>query len=304
MMMHFLAALLLALPVAWPMYQFAPNHEAVFDDTASPVAWQRPLPGKVNGGLAIVGGVVYVESFDHRLYALDARTGAVRWSADLGNIAMTAPIVADGLVIAGTGSNEPLIETPAQTIWGRKKGDAVVALSAKTGAVVWQLRTVGEDMPTPALVHVRGVDAIVFANGDNHLRALRLRDGKPLWAIPTQGISTMSSAAAVGNTIYAISGVPVPGVHHDELYAVNADTGAYLWRSPVGNADCSPTVADGMVFVEGSGNDPRRPEYSADFNDIVAVDATTGKLRWSWRSGWGYLTPTASHEQAIAGLEV
>jgi outer membrane protein assembly factor BamB len=88
------------------------------------------------------------------------------------------------------------------------------------------------------------------------------------------------------------------------LYSVDATTGATLWRVPLGNVDCSPTVEGGTIYVEGSGSDPSRSGEISTFSDVVGVDATTGKMKWSWRSGWGHFTPTASHEQAIAGLVV
>jgi outer membrane protein assembly factor BamB len=122
--------------------------------------------------------------------------------------------------------------------------------------------------------------------------------------VPTRGIGTMSSAAAVGNVAFASTGVPNPATAHDELYAIDVSNGSYKWRAPVGNTDCSPTVDNGIVYVEGAGSDSRHPDKTADFSDVVAVDAATGKVRWSWRSTWGHFTPVGSHEQAIAGLAV
>ena len=291
-------------PQTWPMYQYQPNHNAVFAGPAQGYSWHQRLGGKVNGGLAIVNGTLYVEGFDRRLYALDAQSGRVLWIAALQNIAMTAPIVADGLVVVGTGSNQPLMQSPSQTIWGRPEGDYIQAFYTRDGSLAWQQRTSGEDMPTPVLVNVNGENVLIFANGDNHARALRLRDGSLLWTRPTQGIATMSSAAAIGTTAYFIAGVPSPGSLHDSIYAVDAKTGTALWRAPLGNVDCSPTIDGGTLFVEGSGFDAKRSAAFSTFSDVVAVDANSGKMKWSWRSGWGYFTPTASHEQAIAGLAV
>jgi|SRR5579884_545159 len=291
-------------PHTWPMYQYQANHNAVFAGPSRAFSWHQKLGGKVNGGLAIVDGTVYVESFDKHLYALDAQNGRVKWTARLQNIAMTAPIVADGLVVVGTGSNAPLKETSKETVWGRPEGDYLQAFSMRDGSLVWQQRTVGENMPTPALVRVNGENTLVFANGDNHAYAMRLRDGQTLWSFPTQGIATMSSAAAVGTTVFFVSGVPSPGSMHDSLYAVDGTTGANLFRVPLGNVDCSPTIENGTVFVEGSGTDAKRPAATSTFSDVVGVDAASGKMKWSWRSGWGHFTPTASHEQAIAGLAV
>ena len=71
----------LAAPLSWPMYQYQANHEAVFNGPVNGVNWHRRLGGQINGGLAIAGNILYVESFDKNVYALDTRTGAVRWSS-------------------------------------------------------------------------------------------------------------------------------------------------------------------------------------------------------------------------------
>jgi outer membrane protein assembly factor BamB len=75
-----------------------------------------------------------------------------------------------------------------------------------------------------------------------------------------------------------------------------------LWRAPYGNADCSPTVAFGRVFVEGSASTANRPPNRNAFNDVVAVDDATGKLRWRWYSGYGTFTSVGSDEQGVAGM--
>ena len=94
-----------------------------------------------------------------------------------------------------------------------------------------------------------------------------------------------------------------PGSWHDELYAVDTQRARYIWRAPIGNVDCSPTVDNGTVFVQIPATTPSAPRYR-DVQRCRRVDAHTGYMRWSWRSGFGYFTPTASHEQAIAGLAI
>jgi alcohol dehydrogenase (cytochrome c) len=53
--------------------------------------WERPLPadlhtigfGKVNRGVAALGGMLYIGTLDAHLVALDAKSGAVRWDAEV-----------------------------------------------------------------------------------------------------------------------------------------------------------------------------------------------------------------------------
>lgn len=283
-------AALLAFASVWPMYQYRPSHNAVFPGPGHAARWTHSFGGKINGGLALVDGVLYVESFDKRITALNARSGSTIWSTKLPNVDMTTPIVADGLVVVGTGTNaSELTPKNGVLLWGRPQGDFVMALDQRSGSIVWRYHTTGEDMPSPALVHLRGGDAVVFANGDAHIRALALKTGRLLWSLPTVGIGTMSSAAVSGTTVY------VNTAHR--LHSVNAQSGRENWHVVAGGSDNSPTLAGGRVFVEMSTTGEQ-----AFSNRISAVDERTGKVLWRWISGDGYFSDTGSNEMSIAGL--
>ena len=63
--------------------------------------WKFNTGGQV-GSPTAVDGVVYVGSYDHKLYAFDAQTGGVRWAAETGSIIISKPAVADGIVCVGS----------------------------------------------------------------------------------------------------------------------------------------------------------------------------------------------------------
>lgn len=286
---------------AWPMYQYRPDHNAVFASSARAVSWSTRLGGKINGGLAFDRGALFVESFDRRVSALDARSGRILWSTAVPNVVMTTPIVADRLVIVGTGTSNVLTQTAGKLIWGRALGDAIIALDEGTGRVRWRRSTVGEDMPSPALVRVRGIDAIVFANGDDHIRAWRVSNGRTLWQWSVAGIASMSSAAFDGGRVFVVIGDGSHSGTQDHTIAIDPNDGHVVWGAPYGNADCSPSIAGGVVFVEGSNADASRPPPNA-FNDVAALDERTGRLLWRWYSGYGTFTSTGSDEEGVAGL--
>jgi outer membrane protein assembly factor BamB len=282
------------------MYEFRPNHNAVFGSGA-PATWSTRLGGKINGGLAFAGGTIFVETFDRRASALDARTGRVLWSTPMPDVVMTTPIVADHLVIVGSGTSHVLTENGSRLIWGRPQGDDVVALDEGTGKVRWQRKTDGEDMPSPALVKIHGTDAIVFANGDDHVRAWAVADGHTIWERSVPGIASMSSAAAADGRVFVVIGEGSHSGTHDHAIAIDPQSGRIVWGAPYGNADCSPAVAGGEVFVEGSNADTSRAQPNA-FNDVEALDERTGSLLWRWFSGYGTFTDAGSNEEGIAGL--
>lgn len=281
------------------MYQARPDHNAVFGGGGT-YAWETAVGGKVNGGLAIVGETIYVESFAPAVFAVDRRTGRIRWQTPMRNLVMTTPIVADGIVIAGTGRDQTAIETPQRIVWGRPQGDEVVALDAMTGRVRWRYPTVGEDMPSPALVQAEGHPAIAFANGDDRVRALDLHSGRLLWSTPVEGVATMASAAARNGVVYVLAGMPAESHRPDRVYAIRASDGRTLWSAPYGNADVSPAVAGGSVAVESASSIAGPPDRNA-FNGVEVLDALSGRRLWSYQSPLGFFANVGTSEEAVAG---
>jgi outer membrane protein assembly factor BamB len=51
---------------------------------------------------AVADGVVYVGSLDQKVYALDARTGALLWEYATGDWVESSPAVANGMVFIGS----------------------------------------------------------------------------------------------------------------------------------------------------------------------------------------------------------
>ncbi len=284
------------------MYQLQPDHDAVLPGSTQSLRWHHRFEGKINGGLAIVNGSVFVESMDGQVSALDARTGELRWSTPVTNVVMTTPIVTGNTVIVGTGTSAVLEQDQNRVIWGRPQGDAIVALDTRNGRVRWQQSTIGEDMGSPALATVGSRNAVIFANGDEHVRALDAQTGTSLWETPVRGVDSMSSATYDAGAVFLIVGGPANWKLPDRLLSIDATDGGIRWRAPYGNADCSPTVAGGRVFVEGSASTSGRPPDRNAFNDVTAVDERTGAQLWRWNSGFGTFDNIGSDEEAIAGL--
>lgn len=87
------------------------------------------------------------------------------------------------------------------------------------------------------------------------------------WFFPTGGAVT-SSPAVVNGIVYFGSG-------DSNVYAVNASTGALVWKYTTGNyiSYSSPAVANGVVYI-GSQDD-----------NVYAINASTGALVWKYTTG-------------------
>ena len=121
----------------WAQFRFGPHHtghnpyENVL--TSSNVSaltrdWSYTTGSEIQSSPAVAGGLVYVGSADHKLYALDAVTGARKWSYTTGGpITYSSPAVANGVVYVGSFYGD----------------DKLYALDAVTRALKWSYTTGG-----------------------------------------------------------------------------------------------------------------------------------------------------------------
>jgi PQQ-dependent dehydrogenase (methanol/ethanol family) len=127
--------------------------------------------GPVNRGIALAYGMVYFDTLDDQLVALDARTGHRRWAVRVadpsgGYSETMAPLAYDGMIIEGSAGGE----------WALR--GFIAAYDARSGRQIWRWYTTmpssyagnswksGGGMPwmTPALDTKRGL--LIFSTGN------------------------------------------------------------------------------------------------------------------------------------------
>lgn len=128
---------------------------------------------------------------------------------------------------------------------------------------------------------------LYFTDGYGQINACNGLNGQPYWSFKTDTRILSAPTAGAGKVFFI-------GV--DGLYAVNALTGALLWKVSVPNtgyADFTlgvPMLAGGVVygsFVDGT---------------IRAVDASTGQVKWIFRTAAPfYSSPTVYNNHVFAG---
>jgi outer membrane protein assembly factor BamB len=289
------------------MYQLFPTHNAVLSNADLDAAWETDAGGQINGGVAVSSGRVVVDTFNKEVLAIDIADGFILWRSPLKDIAMSTPVISNGVVFVGTGHNGRLHQSanqrykytpnePGDPTWGTAGGDDIVGITLESGKTLWTRRTVGEDMPSPAIAG----GTLVLANGDLHAYGIAVKSGDVLWRDALDGYASMASAMYAGNRAYVSVCNDAP--YRCSTVALDPESGKILWRSPHGHSDSSPTYGGGLVFVSGVDNIKGEVYPQGGYSTVAALDAKTGKVMWTYSShGFGPYTEVASNERAITG---
>jgi outer membrane protein assembly factor BamB len=222
------------------LYAFAPNGAA-----PSKRIWQFPGDGAPLSGPVVADGLVVFGSGDHNVYALDAATGAVRWTGTTGYVFTADPLVTNGVVVIGD------------------QGGNIDGFDLKTGKSLWSFAAAA------------AVDDAAIAFGDNayvvsedhSVYALNIRSGQPAWQYAMDDYAQFGPILAGKDLVVANRA--------DELLAFNAKTGKIAWQTELDGVPFSATAywpAQNAVVIK------------LGDHEIAAFDASTGKARWRYRS--------------------
>jgi outer membrane protein assembly factor BamB len=131
---------------------------------------------------AVADGVVYVGSRDGSFYAVDAKSGKLRWKKDDGfPWVITSPAVADGHVFIGSSD-----------------GHYVASLDAATGKEDWKTNVDVLVWSSPAVAS----DAVIAGDGAGRVNAFDRMTGKQLWTFRAGTSDLYSSPAVDGDLVF------------------------------------------------------------------------------------------------------
>ncbi len=208
------------------------------------------------GGVAVSGGVVYVNTGYGIIAALDAGSGQVIWSQKKDHPGRGAPTVADGKVFAVG------------------EGNVLYCLAASDGKELWKFNGVPEaggviGATDPAVAG--GVVVVPFSSGE--LVGVDIKTGNGLWTeqmarasnnYAVTGLSDITGSPVIEDGIVYASGIT------NRTAALNLKTGAKVWDQPIGSAH-TPLVSGNAVFV-------------VDLDDnLYAIDRKGGDVIWTTR---------------------
>ncbi|HEV3154894.1 MAG TPA: PQQ-binding-like beta-propeller repeat protein [Candidatus Baltobacteraceae bacterium] len=199
-----------------------------FDRTGGRMLWSYATSGRVRSTPAYSAGVVYAGSFDGAMYAVSAESGHLLWrfktkgNADfpLGEI-QSSPTLDGDFVFFGS------------------RDGTLYALDRRSGKTRWTIDENGSWVISTAAVR-RGI--VYYGTSDNDtVRAVRERDGRPIWKFAAGG-RVWSSPVLVGKAIFF-------GIGNGEVEWLDAATAKLLgYADSEGTIYSSVTVADGTVF--------------------------------------------------------
>ncbi len=254
-----------------------------FDLATGALRWRTTTPLPVRGGPAVVGSIVVASQLDGTVLGLDATTGAIRWRQELGigveprgAAVFAAPVAADGDVLIGNQRR-------------------LAAIDAASGGVLWLQDPVraSEDFNSlAALAVAEGVAVGVFNREVGGAFAWERATGRLLWNVTDQlAISVNSSPVIADGLVYFVNGateVSARELHTGELrWSTQLDPTGFHWAvATVG----TPAIARGILVI---------PTL---WNELVAVDAASGLVRWRFAAQPGRLRTTHYRGRGEAGF--
>ena len=205
------------------------------------------------GGVAALGGRVYVATGYAEILALDARTGKPLWRRGVPGPLHAAPTVADGRVFVVTVENQ------------------LEVLAADDGRILWTHNGLPETAgllggSSPA---VEG-DIVVVPYSSGEIFALRAENGRVLWTdnlASARSLDALTALADIRGRPVIDHGLVFAISHSGRMVAIDLRTGDRVWEQDIGGS-YTPWVAGDFVYV------------LTNDESVVCLTRREGKIKW------------------------
>lgn len=229
---------------------------------------------KIYATVVIEDSTLYVGSQDHKFYALDVRTGKLKWATDIGWPTFDEPLLTkEYIIVSGIGMGKrydaiyALRKTDGQVMWSTK-GKGSVTYPFISGDKVYYV--LSED------VYSSSIKELFF-----YMNAVEVKTGELLWTLELLG-NRPKRVYGSENLVYVSAfgnGKLVPNARNNGfyayyntfIYAVNLSTGKLEWEFKGGdvNYHTPPELVIGSKYI-----------YFTTMDGLYSVDKNTGEEEW------------------------
>lgn len=239
--------------------------------------WAASVAGGVTA-FVVDGGVVYATGQANNLVALNASTGALKWTANTGGNNYSGPPNSPTIAVGGG-----LVFT--ECFFSTESGySGICAYRASTGKLAWQWSDPCNCLPesgvSAPLVYADGQVYFGYSyGGTTHnlgVHAVEASSGAQLWI----ALQEYNNGWSVGGPAFAGNQVFVEANSYGtgSAYALAPASGNTNWASPLTNPSNSAISVSGNVLYVST-------EWTGTDAAVYALNATTGAALWSYTYG-------------------
>ena len=216
--------------------------------------WRKRVnEGGVTGGPGFGDGMVVVGGRNGEVVALDAATGAKRWSTKVTSEVLSAPLVMSDRIVVRSNDGRVFGLDPADGSrkWVFDRGLPTLTVRGNSAPVAWQgAAFIGYDDGT--VVALRGQDGI---------KVWEQTVSEPDGRTELDRVADIDGELQVGvNEIFAAS-------FHGQTVALTASNGNPIWNRDLGSYSGIAMLADRLIISDKDGN-------------VWAIDRATGNAVW------------------------
>jgi outer membrane protein assembly factor BamB len=250
----------------WPIYGYTPTRTRYLDTPDLHPPFKRLWTFHKGHGLiefqpVLANGVLYYVNNSGAAFAVNAKTGKLRWRRKVSSLNAASPAWNKGRIFTVALSGN------------------VTCLNAKNGRMVWKKKLPSRAESSPIVVG--GV--VYFGSEDGTVYAYRASNGAKVWTYHAGGAVKAGLAYSKGNLYF--------GDYSGEVTAVRAKNGSRVWSTGTSGASfnrsgqfySTPAVAFGRVYL---GNTDGL---------VYSFVAKSGQLAWRHSTGaYVYAAPAVA----------
>ena len=262
--------------------------------------WEFACEDEIRSSPAVHDGVLYIGSYDHNLYALDAKEGKFIWKFPTEDAISSSPCVWEELVLIGSEDRlmYAVFRKDGRIAWSAPTRDRIRSsprvamahvffgsddhffynLDVLSGREAWRFETIDHVRSSPAMSE----ELVYFGSDDTNVYALDIQSGRQKWKFSTNR-PVISSPLLYEELLFI-------GSMDWNLYAIDAKSGWAVWHYRTRNwVVSSPAISESLELVFVGSVD----------HSVYALDYHKGRLVWKFETEGPVTSSPAVSEEAV-----